>query len=40
LQGRNANGRRVRTRPLKSASEDVRTNQALWLLAEDMAEPV
>jgi hypothetical protein len=38
IQGRAASGRRVTTRPIKSVSEDVRTNKALWLLAEKMAE--
>jgi hypothetical protein len=40
LAGQNANGRRVRTRPIKSVSEDVRVNRALWRLAERMAELV
>lgn len=40
IAGQNANGRRVRTRPIKSVSEDIRVNRALWTLAARMAELV
>ncbi len=32
------NRRRMRTRPIKNVTEDVRLNKALWVLAERMAE--
>jgi hypothetical protein len=40
IQGQNENGRRVRTRPIKSVVEDIRVNPALWTLAAKMAELV
>ncbi len=40
VQGRNATGRKVRTRPIKSVGEDVRVNRALWTLTAKMAELV
>ncbi len=38
LRGQSRSGRQVRTRPVKSVSEDVRLNRALWKLAERFAE--
>lgn len=38
LRGRSASGRRTRTRPINSVSEDVRLNRALWTLTEHFAE--
>lgn len=38
VQGRSATGRRVRTRPIKSVSEDIRVNRALWTLMVKLAE--
>ena len=38
LPGRSKTGRRVRTRAIRSVSEDVRLNRALWRLAERFAE--
>jgi hypothetical protein len=38
LPGRNANGRRVRTREVTAIDSDVKLNRALWTLAEKMAE--
>jgi len=38
LRGVSHNRRRVRTRPIKNVTEDVRLNKALWTLAERMAE--
>lgn len=38
LSGKNVRGRRAKTRPIKSVGEDIRTNKALWLLNERMAE--
>lgn len=35
VQGRSANGRYVTTRPIKSVSEDVRLNRALWQLTNE-----
>jgi hypothetical protein len=37
LSGRNAKGRRTTTREIKSVSENIRLNRALWTLAEEMA---
>lgn len=36
LRGRSANGKRVRTREVKSITEDTRINKALWHLTEEM----
>jgi hypothetical protein len=36
LQGRAANGRRQRTRPVQGIDQSVRINRALWLLADGM----
>ncbi len=36
LRGRTANGRRTRTREVKSINEDTRINKALWQLTEEM----
>jgi hypothetical protein len=33
-------GRRTRTRPVKSVTEDVRLNKAIWTLAEQLAKAV
>lgn len=38
LHGRNAEGRRTTTRAVKSVTENVRLNRALWTLAEEMAK--
>ncbi len=38
LPGRSRNGRRIKTRAIKSVTEDVRLNRALWRLTEQMAE--
>ncbi|TVP80705.1 DUF932 domain-containing protein [Thioalkalivibrio sp.] len=38
LRGQSRSGRLVRTRPVKSVTEDVRLNRALWKLAERFAE--
>ena len=38
LTGKSASGRRTRTRPINSVSEDVRLNRALWKLTERFAE--
>jgi hypothetical protein len=38
LRGYSESGRRTTTRPIKSVSEDVRLNRALWKLTERMAE--
>jgi hypothetical protein len=40
VQGINARGRRIKTRPIKAVDADLRTNRALWRLAEKMAELV
>lgn len=37
IAGMNARGRRTRTRPIKAVDADLRTNRALWRLAEEMA---
>ncbi|HPQ26588.1 MAG: DUF945 domain-containing protein [Chromatiaceae bacterium] len=37
LRGRSTGGRRVRTRAIHSAHEDVRLNRALWRLTEEFA---
>jgi len=37
LRGRSATGRRTRTRPINSVTEDVRLNRALWKLTEQVA---
>ncbi len=37
-RGRASTGRRTMTRPVKSVSEDVRLNRALWILTERLAE--
>lgn len=36
--GRTERGRRTRTRPINSVDADVRTNRALWVLAEELAK--
>ncbi len=38
LRGVSRNRRRLRTRPIRNVTEDVRLNKALWVLAERMAE--
>ncbi len=38
LSGRSKRGRKVRTRPIKSVTEDLRLNRALWRLADRFAE--
>ena len=38
LAGKSASGRRTRTRPINSVTEDVRLNRALWKLTERFAE--
>ena len=38
LAGRAKSGRRVRTRQVRSVTEDVRLNRALWRLAERFAQ--
>lgn len=40
LQGRSANNRRTRTRPINSVDENSRVNRALWTLADRLAEHV
>lgn len=35
-RGQSASGRRMTTRPVKAVDADVRTNRALWVLAEQM----
>ncbi len=37
LRARNASGRRIRTRPVRSVEADIRINRSLWRLAEEMA---
>ncbi|WP_286240948.1 DUF932 domain-containing protein [Neptuniibacter halophilus] len=37
LHGRSSQGRRTRTRPIRSVTEDVRLNRALWKLTEHFA---
>lgn len=39
-RGRTAKGGRATTRPIKSVSEDIKTNRALWVLTEQMAQLV
>ena len=39
-EGRSPSGRRTRTRPIKSVDADIRTNRALWVLAEEMSKLV
>lgn len=36
LQGRGANGRAARTRPVQGIDQNVKLNRALWVLAEEM----
>jgi hypothetical protein len=38
IRGKSANGRRTRTRPINSVTEDVRLNRALWKLTEHFAD--
>ena len=38
IAGRNANGRRQRTRPVQGIDQSVRLNRALWLLADGMRQ--
>jgi len=38
LAGRNANGRRMRTREVQAIDSDIKLNRALWTLAERMAQ--
>lgn len=38
VRGRAMSGRRTTTRPIKAVDTDIRTNRALWKLAEKMAE--
>ncbi|MCG5526544.1 DUF945 domain-containing protein, partial [Ectothiorhodospira haloalkaliphila] len=38
IRGRSRSGRRTRTRPIHSVTEDVRLNRALWRLTERFAE--
>ncbi len=38
LRAMNANGRRIRTRPIRSVDADIRINRALWRLAEELAK--
>ena len=38
LRGRTANNHRTRTRPVTGIAQDVKLNQALWILAERMKE--
>lgn len=38
LQGINARGRRIRTRPIRSVTGDLAVNRGLWRLAEQVAE--
>jgi hypothetical protein len=40
IQGRNANGRRTTTRPVKAVERDIKLNKALWTLAEKLAETI
>lgn len=37
VRGTSATGRRMSTRAINSVGEDIRTNRALWMLAESMA---
>ncbi|WP_390622616.1 DUF932 domain-containing protein [Tautonia rosea] len=36
LRSRNASGRRIRTRPIRSVDGDIRINRGLWSLAEGL----
>ncbi|HBO3354309.1 TPA: DUF945 domain-containing protein [Pseudomonas aeruginosa] len=38
LHGRNAHGRRQRTRPVQGIDQNVRLNRALWMLADGMRQ--
>jgi len=38
IQGRNSKGNRMKTRKIHSIDKDVKLNQALWIMAEKMAE--
>ncbi|MFM9755269.1 DUF932 domain-containing protein, partial [Streptomyces turgidiscabies] len=38
LNGRTANGRNQRTRPVQGIDQNLRLNRALWLLAEGMRQ--
>lgn len=38
LNGRNAHGRRQRTRPVQGIDQNLRLNRALWMLAEGMQQ--
>lgn len=40
LRGKTANGKRTRTREVKSIDNDVKLNKALWILSNKMAEIV
>ena len=40
LRGRASTGRRATTRPIRSVSEDLKTNKALWRLTTEMAKLV
>ena len=39
-KGRHTSGRRTTTRPVKSVTEDLRLNRALWTMTERMAQLV
>jgi hypothetical protein len=36
LEGRNAKGKRTRTRPIQGIDQSVALNRGLWVLAEEM----
>jgi hypothetical protein len=38
LNGRSAQGRRQRTRPVQGIDQNLRLNRALWMLAEGMRQ--
>ena len=38
VRGRSVSGRRMTTRPIKAVDADIRTNRALWKLAEELAK--
>jgi hypothetical protein len=40
IRGRNAEGKRMKTRQIKAIDKDVKLNRALWIMAETMAEAV
>ncbi|MDR3620492.1 MAG: DUF932 domain-containing protein [Paludisphaera borealis] len=40
VRGRSQSGRRMTTRPIKAVDADIRTNRALWRLADEMAKLV